>query len=212
MPDHATALAAFSEAQVEALTKLSRRRLRYWAGTGFFAPSYLHGNSERGGIRIYSFRDIVALRTLEMLRVQNGVPLQHLRRVAEKLSESGLDVWCGTVLWVMNRRVIFQPLASDRPQEVVSGQYVMEIPLRKVVDDTTCDVAAMRRRKTEDMGAIKKSAAIAAGPVVAGTRVRVASIKRLHEDGYDIGDIRREYPDLTDADIAAALAYKPAAA
>jgi len=105
--DAAATIAAFSEDQVSRLTRLRKGRLRYWERTGFFVPSYLNWAGTRNGIRIYSFRDIVALRTLEMLRVQNNVPLQHLRKVAERLSELGMDAWAGTTLWVLNRHVHF---------------------------------------------------------------------------------------------------------
>lgn len=210
MADSAGTGAAFSEAQVERLTNLRKGRLRYWERTEFFAPTYL--GADRNRIRVYSFRDIVALRTLEMLRVQNNVPLQHLRKVAERLSRSGLDVWVQTTLWVMNRKVIFQAPGSNKPQEVVSGQYVMDIPLARVVADTESDVREMRRRKEDEIGQVRNVRGIAGGPVLAGTRIRVASVQRLFEDGFSVKDIQAEYPDLTEEDITAALAYAKAAA
>jgi len=42
-------------------------------------------------------------------------------------------------------------------------------------------------------------------PVMAGTRIRVVSIRRLHEDGYTVGEILAEYPHLTEADMSVAL-------
>ena len=86
MLDIGSVIAAFSEDQVQGLTGLTKGRLRYWAKTGFFRPSYAEDNPRLAFSRFYSFKDVVALRTLEILRVQNGVPLQHLRKVADKLS------------------------------------------------------------------------------------------------------------------------------
>jgi uncharacterized protein (DUF433 family) len=43
--------------------------------------------------------------------------------------------------------------------------------------------------------------------VIAGTRIPVAAIRRLHEDGYSNDRIIAEYPDLVAADIAAALKH-----
>ena len=40
----------------------------------------------------------------------------------------------------------------------------------------------------------------------------IASVQRLHEDGYSIEQIVAEYPDLTIEDVMAALAHKGAAA
>src|SRR5277367_4920861 len=84
--DISSAIAAFSEEQVQRMTGLTIGRLRYWAKTEFFKPSFVEDNPRLPYSKFYSFKDIVALRTREMLRVQNNVPLQHLRLVAEKLS------------------------------------------------------------------------------------------------------------------------------
>lgn len=45
-------------------------------------------------------------------------------------------------------------------------------------------------------------------PVIAGTRVPTAAIKAFHDDGYNFAGIISEYPDLTVADIEAALAFE----
>jgi uncharacterized protein (DUF433 family) len=44
-------------------------------------------------------------------------------------------------------------------------------------------------------------------PVVAGTRLSVEFIVGLLAEGWERSDIVREYPGLTDEDIAACLAY-----
>ena len=100
---------------------LSKGRLRYWARTGFFAPSFVEEDGRLPYSRFYSFKDIVALRTLELLRIQNNVPLQHLRKVAEKLSHLRDDLWTKTILFVENRKVVFVNPETQQPQEVVSG-------------------------------------------------------------------------------------------
>jgi uncharacterized protein (DUF433 family) len=206
-------IAAFSEDHVYRLTGLAKGRLRYWDRTEFFAPSYTDENPRVPFSRIYSFKDIVALRVLEMLRVQNGVPLQHLRKVAESLSELGDDRWTSTTLWVLNKKVIIQPSGDERPREVVSGQYVLGIELKRIVADTERDVRAMQTRSTDAIGRIVKMRGVSRNAwVVSGTRIRVDSIRRLHEDAYTVEQIIAEYPDLTEADVRAALAHDKAAA
>ena len=86
-------IAAFSEDQVERLTGLSKAQLRYWDRTGFFAPKLAEEDRRRAYSRLYSFKDVVALRTISVLRNQHNVPLQHLRKVAEKLSHLKDDLW-----------------------------------------------------------------------------------------------------------------------
>ncbi|TIN02383.1 MAG: DUF433 domain-containing protein, partial [Mesorhizobium sp.] len=39
----------------------------------------------------------------------------------------------------------------------------------------------------------------------------VRSVKAFHDAGYSVEDIKREYPTLTEADIAAAIKYDAAA-
>lgn len=208
MLDISNTIAAFSEEQVQKLTNLTIGRLRYWHKTGFFSPTFVEENPRLPYSKFYSFRDVVALRTLEMLRVQNGVPLQHLRKVAEKLSHLRDDLWTKTTLFVVNKKVAFANPEIGKSEEVLSGQYLLSIPLRKVMDDTSIDVAQMRLRKSSEIGSIARRRNVCHNAwVVEGTRIPVASIKRLSEDGYNTQQIIDEYPDLTAADVAAALAH-----
>lgn len=207
--DIGNVVAAFSEEQVKRLTALTLGRLRYWDRSNFFKPSYAEDNPRLPYSRFYSFKDIVALRTIEMLRVQNSVPLQHLRKVAEKLAHLKDDLWTQTILYVVNRKVVLVNPETQMPQEVVSGQYLLSIPLIKVITDTSNDIARMQERSESQIGHLSRSRAIAHNSwVIAGTRIPVGAIQRLHEDGYSADEIIAEYPDLTRADIAAALAHK----
>lgn len=207
--DISSIVAAFSEEHVERITGLAKTRLRYWARTEFFKPSFVDEDIRLPFSRFYSFKDIVALRTLEMLRVQNNVPLQHLRRVAEKLIHLKDDLWTKTTLFVVDRKVVIVNPETGTPQEVVSGQYLLGIPLKKVIEDTSADIISMISRKKSQVGRLARSRSIGRNAwVVSGTRIPVAAIKRFHEDGFDINQIIEEYPDLTKDDVEAALKHK----
>lgn len=208
MLDISNSIAAFSEDQASALTQLSINRLRYWAKTNFFAPSYV-GDSNGPYNKFYSFKDIVALRTLEMLRVRNRVPLQHLRKVAEKLSHLKDDLWTKTKLRVWKQKVVFDEPESWRAREILSGQFVEEYKLIEIISETGDAIALMKSRDNDEIGKIVSVRGIQRGaPIIAGTRIPVASIKRLREDGYSPKQIIAEYPRLTEQDVKAALAYK----
>ena len=58
-----------------------------WDATGFFHTQFAPIGEGRSTIRVYSFRDLVSLRTLRVLRGDHKVSLQHLRKVADKLSK-----------------------------------------------------------------------------------------------------------------------------
>lgn len=208
MLDISNVIAAFSEDQASALTRLSIGRLRYWARTGFFNPSYVEDTRGPYG-KFYSFKDIVALRTLEMLRVRNGVPLQHLRKVAEKLAHLEDELWTTTKLRVWDRKVVFDEPETGRAREVLSGQFVEEYQLIEIMTQAGSEIDKMKSRDESEIGRIVNVAGVQRGaPVVAGTRIPVASIKRLHEDGYSVDRIIGEYPRLTAADVQAALRHK----
>jgi uncharacterized protein (DUF433 family) len=207
--DISNVVAAFSEEQIERMTGLTKSRLRYWARTDFFKPSFVEDDARLAFSRFYSFKDVVALRTLEMLRVQNNVPLQHLRKVAAKLSHLKDDLWTKTTLFVVNKEVVFVNPETNQLEGVLSGQYLLGIPLKKIMDDTSAEIVSISQRRKDTVGQIVRNRAIARNAwVVSGTRIPVGSIQRLHEDGYSEEQIVAEYPDLTPEDIRAALSHK----
>jgi uncharacterized protein (DUF433 family) len=202
-------ISAFSETQVERLTGLTTAQLRYWDQTGFFAPAYASENRRDPYSRVYSLKDVVGLRTLGLLRRQHNVSLQHLRQVAERLSHLRDDLWARTTLYVLNRRVIVHEPGSGRLRDAISGQYVLPIKLRQIISDTKRDADRLLRRPDEKVGKVEQSRRVMRNtPVIAGTRIPTAAIKRFKEEGYTVDQILAEYPDLTRADIEAALAHE----
>jgi DNA-binding transcriptional MerR regulator/uncharacterized protein (DUF433 family) len=202
-------ITAFSEDQVERLTGLSKAQLRYWDRTEFFAPKFAEEDRHRAYSRLYSFKDVVALRTINVLRNQHNVPLQHLRKVAEKLNHLKDDLWTRTKLYVLGRKVIFHEPGTGRPREIVSGQYVIGVLLKTIVADTKKDVEKMHRRDPSKVGRIERSRFVNHNSwVIGGTRIPTAAIRRFKEAGYTNAQILKEYPDLKPRDIAAALLHE----
>jgi uncharacterized protein (DUF433 family) len=199
---------AFTEEQVERLTGLTKAQLRYWDRTGFFAPQYGAENRRSPYSRIYSFKDVVGLRTLGVLRNEHHVPLQHLRKVAEKLCHLASDLWTRTILWVLDKKVIVQEPGTGRPQEAVTGQYVLDIPLKVIVSDMKRNAETLRQREPTQIGRIEKRRHVVRNAaVVAGTRIPIATILRFVEDGHSPAAIVKEYPTLTEADIEAVISH-----
>jgi DNA-binding transcriptional MerR regulator len=79
--DASVVVSAFTEDQVERLTGVTKRQLRYWDRTGFFAPSLAFEDRSQPFSRLYSFRDVVSLKVLNALRNDGHVPLPQLREV-----------------------------------------------------------------------------------------------------------------------------------
>ena len=208
--DIGNVIAAFSEEQVTKITGLAKTRLRYWARTGFFKPSFIDEDQRFPFSRIYSFKDVVALRTLEKLRVENNVTLQHLRKVAETLSHLKDDLWTKTTLFIHNRQVAFTNAETgEHPRDALTGQYLLGVSLKRVIDDTSADIISLTARQAAQVGKVSRNRAVAKNSwVIAGTRIPVAAIRRLREDGFSSKQIIEEYPGLTEQDIQAALKHK----
>jgi uncharacterized protein (DUF433 family) len=201
---------AFNEDHVVRLTGLSKTQLRYWDRTGFFTPSYAETDRRTPYGRLYSFRDLVGLRTLSILRHKHQVPLQHLRQVAKKLSHLKDALWTKTVLFVLKRRVV---IAEDgKLKEPVSGQLVLSVPLETVISDMSQASEKLRTRAPAQFGKIARNRYVAHNaPVVAGTRIPTRAISAFSEAGYTVAQIILEYPDLTVDDVKAALAHEESA-
>lgn len=201
-------IGAFSEEQAERLSGVSINQLRRWEREGFFRPSFADLKGVPYG-RVYSFRDVVALRVLNDLRNNKGIPLGHLRDVSEKLAHLGEEKWTATTLYVLGKRVVYVDPRSNLRQEVVTGQRVFEIPLRVVIASTRRAVMDLNKREGK-IGKISQARFVSQNePVLAGTRIPVGTIRDFAAAGYSARDIIREYPDLTEADIVAALAFRP---
>lgn len=198
---------AFSEDHVARLTGLTVNQIRHWDRTGFYRPSFADDNRKAAFSRIYSFRDIASLRVLAALR-DKEVSLQHLRQVSDKLSHLGEERWIKTTLYVLKKRVVFLEPGTERPREVVSGQYTFAIKLMDVMSDVKKDIDALNRRDDTKVGKIERNRWVAHNAyVIAGTRIPVEAVKNFHKAGFSVEQIRREYPDLTPADIKAAISH-----
>lgn len=64
------------------------------------------------------------------------------------------------------------------------------------------------QRKSQDTQRVVVDPAIMIGkPIIKGTRIPVSLILNLLANGADNAEIKQDYPDLTDEDIKAAIAY-----
>ena len=209
MSDLDNVIAAFSAEQVEYLTGLTKAQLLYWDRAGFFAPSYADDDRRSPYSRVYSFRDVVGLRTLWRLTEEFHVSLQHLRKVAEKLNHLTNDLWSSQILYVFDRKVVFDETGTGRLREVLSDQYVNGLALGEVISDMRQAVERLRQRRDDQIGQIMRSRFVNHNAaVIAGTRIPVSAVRDFAEAGYTPGQIIKEYPDLTEQDVAAALAYR----
>ena len=205
-----TDLAAFTAEHVCRLTGLSARQLGYWDKTDFFSPELLEGFRRRAFGRIYSFRDVVGLRTIAILRNLHRVPLQELRRVGEWLSTRHDRPWSGLQFALKGRRVVFlDPGSSTMVEPRGAGQEVLPIALEPIANEMRQEAAKLRERRADQVGRLSRNRYVVHNAwVVAGTRIPTEAIWHFHQARHSVESIIREYPRLTASDSTAAIDFE----
>jgi uncharacterized protein (DUF433 family) len=204
----ASPIRAFSADHVVRLTGLSHAQLRYWDKTGFFCPRYAAENRRSPFCRVYSFQDVVGLRTLGVLRNSHGIPLQQLRKVARELSHYRDQPWSELVLYVLGKEVYFREPETEAVIGVLSKQYT-SIRLSSITHDVAAEAQKLKQRTDKHFGRIERHRYVMHNAwVIAGTRITTRAVWRFRHAGYSPDAIIREYPPLTKRDIEAALKHE----
>ena len=196
---------AFTSRRACALTGLTPRQLQYWDERGFVSPS-LRRRKGPGRRRLYNFRDLVSLRAAADLR-RAGVSLQLIRGVVDHLRKLDYKHPLSELrFWSMDGRLYFEEAGTiregRRPSQTIA-EYV--IPVGEIVRELDAEIVKLDERRA--VGTVeRRRGVLGSKPVLAGTRIPVETIQRLHNDGADEAEILELYPDLTPADVRAALA------
>lgn len=203
-------IVAFTTEHVCRLTGLSTRQVRYWDDTGFFSPTMVDGFRKRAFGRIYSFRDVVGLRTIAILREK--LPLQELRRVGEWLRHhhETATPWSSLRFALAGRKVVFFDPATGNPTEARGkGQIVFNVALEPIAEDMRKAAERLREREPDQIGQIVRNRYVVHNAwTVAGTRIPTESIWNFHRAGYDTAAILKEYPRLRAKDVTAAIEFE----
>lgn len=195
-------LAAFSIDHAARVTGLSNARLTRWDKEGFFSPEYLD-DADRGNpyARVYSFTDLVGLRTLAILVDRHKIPLRELRETYPELAKQVKHPWSEKELSVWKKKVVWKD--SDNVPRDRHGQIVgKHIELRTIASEVAEKAEALRNRNKALHGTTERHRYIAHNAeVIAGTRIPVKAIHSFIDAGYSDRQIMDEYPSLTKADV-----------
>ena len=208
MADIDNVVFAFSADNVIRLTGLSKTQLSYWDKLRFFPPQYASENRRSSYSRVYSFRDVVGLRTLSLLRNKYSVSFQKLRKFASQLAHYDSALWARSQIYVLgNDFYVGQP--ESEMAESSEGQYAPVIFLTNVIGEVERGMHELKQRDPQQIGKITKNRFVARNAAtIGGTRIPVAAIKRFHSAGYSSEEIISEYPSLTEEDIEAAISFR----
>ena len=203
-------LLAFTAENVCRLTGLSGRQLSYWDATDFFSPELIDEYKRRAFGRIYSFRDVVGLRTIAVLRNVHRIPLQELRRVGEWLLAHHKAPWSSLRFALSGRTVVFSdPVTGKYVEAAGGGQAVIEIDLEIIASDMRRAADGLRDRQKEQIGTVVRNRYVVHNAwVVAGTRIPTQAVWNFHKAGYTADAIIKEYPRLTPEDVRAAIEFE----
>jgi uncharacterized protein (DUF433 family)/DNA-binding transcriptional MerR regulator len=207
-------LTAFTTDTVARITGLSVHQLQRWDRTGFFVPSFADPERRRPYSRVYSFEDLVGLRTIAKLREQ-GVSFPALKRVRAFFtahaspSRTNKD-WANRRFYVVGPHVYFtheDAVIAAKPLGQQIEPRILE--LGPIVNDVAAAVHRLPDRGPDQVGEVSRDRLILGGaPVIAGTRIATATIARFARHGYDTAAILAEYPRLRADDIDAAIAFE----
>jgi len=202
-------LRAFSEDQAAMLSGLKPARLRDWNRKGFFTPSFRNDPAPGSDSRLYTFKDVVCLRTLAVLVSEHDIGLPVLRETQRKLFEMDQSRWASETLYVLGKQVYFDPQDVEAFQSATSTQLVLHnIPLRRVQGEVEEAVVAMRGRDPNTIGKIDKVRGVRGSrPVISGTRIPVSVVQELLDDGHSVTDVTEFYPTLKADDVDAVIRF-----
>lgn len=199
----------FGADHVQRLTGLSAFQLREWDKAGFFAPQHAYENRRVAAGRVYSFQDVVGLRTLAVLSKTHRIRLPELKKTAKGLSQWSRTPWSSLTLYVLKREVHFQNPVTGNIQGAISGQLAVAIPLQDVMANMRTEADRLAERPRESIGIMdRRKFRMHNAWCVAGTRIPVSAIYNFTDAGYDPKQIVEQYPDLTVKDIRAALSRR----
>jgi DNA-binding transcriptional MerR regulator len=149
----------FTSHQASRLTGCTSRQLRYWDQVGLVRPS-VQGTGGRPGVpRLYSFRDLVALRVVRSL-LDGGMSLQRVRRAWEFLNRrAGLDQHLSEVKLVTDGVSIFkvyrkQGEVLDALQE---GQMAFFVAIDQIARSVDANVSQFREDRDRFIRALREA-------------------------------------------------------
>lgn len=174
-------------------------QLAYWRKTTPSAPPLLVPEFKRSGRFLYSWSDVVALRSIVYLRQEKSLP--RVRRAVELLRSLESDQWEHlahyTLIGTPSSILVRTPAGQLLDLEQQPGTVLEEVLMRDVLDEfTTRDGRVVPALETPRRGLTVDPRVLAGYPVITGTRVPFDVVASLAEDGMQTAEIVQLYPSI----------------
>ncbi|MEX0754041.1 MAG: MerR family transcriptional regulator [Actinomycetota bacterium] len=151
----------FTAHQACKFTGCSPRQLRYWDQIGLVEPSVQATGGRPGVARLYSFRDLVALKVVRSL-LDGGMSLQRVRRAWTYLNKTaGLEEHLSEVKLVTDGVSVFKVCRRDGEvlDALREGQLAFFVAIDEIVTGVEADVAQFRDDRSRFIRALRDAAA-----------------------------------------------------
>jgi len=135
-------LEGFTAQQTSILTGCTAHQLRYWDKVDLVRPSLQRTDGRPGRRRLYSFRDLVALRVVKSL-LDNGMSIQRVRRAWDYLRRmANLDGHLSEVKLVTDGNSIFRVAGDDNEllDALREGQLAFFVAINEIALSVEDDV------------------------------------------------------------------------
>ena len=151
----------FTSHQATRLTGCTPRQLRYWDQIGLVIPSVQQTGGRPGVPRLYSFRDLVALRVVKSL-LDNGMSLQRVRRSWDYLNRrAALDKHLSEVKLITDGVSIFK--VARRNGEIIDalkdGQLAFFVAIDEIATGVEVKVGQFKDDRDRFVRALREAAA-----------------------------------------------------
>jgi len=149
----------FTSHQPSRLTSCTPRQLRYWDQVGLVKPSVQRTGGRPGVPRMYSFRDLVALRVVRSL-LDGGMSLQRIRRAWDFLNRrAGLDQHLSEVKLVTDGVSIFK--VCRKQGEVLDalneGQMAFFVAIDEIARSVDANVSQFREDRDQFIRVLRQA-------------------------------------------------------
>ncbi len=187
-----------------AISGLKAHQVDYWARIGLVRPDVDQRLSPGNRVRLYGFRDLLALTVAAELRLVHGLSPQYIRRIVEHLQSRGYDDPLTQVTYaVLGKELYFRHTdgtweGGKRPDQIVEHRVLDLRSLRRRIRE--------RSRRDPALGGQveRRRGRLGSKPVFAGTRIPIETVREYLQAGRSTDEVLDAFPDLTADDLAAA--------
>jgi uncharacterized protein (DUF433 family)/DNA-binding transcriptional MerR regulator len=185
-------------------------QLAYWRRRTPSHPALLEPDAKRSGRYLYSWADVIALRSIVYLRQDKSLP--RIRAAVQTLARLQADEWTHLSRYKLASTGDSIVVVTPRGEILDVGKQPGTILDEVLLGDVLGVFQTADGRSVPSLPQPRDHLSVDPGvlggyPVVTGTRVPYDVIAGLADDGYDEAEIIEMYPSVRGAAVADASAF-----